>query len=79
MDANVPKDRMMKYPYTWTAKLQMFPYKYYWKHAWMTKYWCIGLLCTVPIYWKIGRMVNSPENVEKWREIRRKEFSGESH
>ncbi|XP_015120269.1 uncharacterized protein LOC107043332 [Diachasma alloeum] len=78
-DAPVSKDRYMKFPYTTTAKVYFFPYKYHWKHAWFTRYWCYGILLTLPVMWKITKLVNNPENVEKWREIRRKEFYGEAH
>ncbi|XP_057338791.1 uncharacterized protein LOC130676522 [Microplitis mediator] len=78
-DETVAKERYMKYPYTWTAKLRFFPYKYHYKHAWLTKFWLAGILLTIPVYWKIQRLSYAPENVAKWREIRRKMYSGEDH
>ncbi|KAK0182817.1 hypothetical protein PV327_000913 [Microctonus hyperodae] len=74
MSDTVPKDRMMKYPYTLTAKIIAFPYKYYYKFAWFPKFWLAGIALTIPVFWKIGKMVNSPENVEQWRETRRKQL-----
>ncbi|XP_043271493.1 uncharacterized protein roh [Venturia canescens] len=72
-----PVDRRMKYPYTYTAKLMSFPFAHYYKHAWVAKYFVFGFLLTLPVMAKITTAVNNPENVAKWKEIRRKQFSGE--
>ncbi|XP_044011622.1 uncharacterized protein LOC122854747 [Aphidius gifuensis] len=78
-DAPISKERNMKFPYTLTAKMVNFPYKHYYKHAWLTRYWIAGLIVCVPIFYKITQAVNSPENVEKWRKIREAEYAGTHH
>lgn len=70
-----PKDtsRQMKFPYTFSAKMVQFPAKFYINNNWMWKYYCFGFLVSLPIFYKIQRMSNSEENVEKWREIKERE------
>jgi len=65
--------RPMKYPYTHAAKLAQFPYKHYWKNAWLVRYWCYSLVLCAPIFYKIGKLTNSPGNVASWEEKKRKE------
>lgn len=48
--------RRMKYPYTFTAKFAQFPYAYYTKHSWLFRYWHIGVLLTIPIFYKIQKL-----------------------
>lgn len=45
--------RRMKYPYTYTAKMAQFPYKFYFANSWLYKYWVVGLVCSLPIFYKI--------------------------
>jgi len=72
-------DRPMKYPYTFTAKIAQFPYKYYWKNNWPFRYFFYGVVVTFPfIYW-IDRKVNSPSAVAAHRERLRKEALEEHH
>ncbi|XP_011630085.1 uncharacterized protein LOC105422424 [Pogonomyrmex barbatus] len=71
--------RPMKYPYTLTAKLAQFPYKYYWNHSWMFKYTIIGALIAVPIFYKIQKLSYSPENVQKWDKTHKEMFEGTGH
>ncbi|XP_075983249.1 reduction of Rh1 [Anticarsia gemmatalis] len=65
--------RPMKFPYTFSAKVAQFPMKFYVSNQWIWKYWMIGIAVTVPVFYKIHKLANSPENVSKWAEIRRKE------
>lgn len=48
-DSGKPVGRPMKYPYTYTAKLAQFPYKYYFKHSWYFRYWTYSLALTFPL------------------------------
>ncbi|KAI8424740.1 hypothetical protein MSG28_006691 [Choristoneura fumiferana] len=68
--------RPMKFPYTISAKIAQFPFKYYVSNQWIWKYWMAGIVISVPIFYKIHKLANSPENVSKWAEMRRKEAAG---
>ncbi|KAH1001054.1 uncharacterized protein LOC125502792 [Dendroctonus ponderosae] len=68
--------RHMKYPYTLSAKLAQFPYKFYLKNNWVVKYYLISLVVCIPVFKSISNLSNSPANVAKWAEIRRKEAEG---
>ncbi|KYN28418.1 PREDICTED: uncharacterized protein LOC108770428 [Trachymyrmex cornetzi] len=68
--------RRMKYPYTFTAKIAQFPYKYYWKHSWLYRYFLLSSLITVPIFYKIQKLSYAPENVAKWDKIHQEMFFG---
>ncbi|XP_019865353.1 uncharacterized protein LOC109594569 isoform X2 [Aethina tumida] len=63
----------MKYPYTFTAKMAQFPWKHYFKNQWIWKYYAVSLLVCIPVFKSISNLSNSPENVAKWAEIRRRE------
>ncbi|KAJ8723643.1 hypothetical protein PYW07_007623 [Mythimna separata] len=65
--------RPMKFPYTFSAKIAQFPMKFYVQNQWIWKYWMIGIAVSVPVFYKIHKLANSPGNVAKWAEIRRKE------
>ncbi|EFN82388.1 hypothetical protein EAI_01530 [Harpegnathos saltator] len=69
----------MKYPYTLTAKLVQFPYKYYWKHSWLFRYMFYSIFATLPIIYKIQKLSYSPANVEKWEKIWKETFEGPSN
>ncbi|XP_068619218.1 uncharacterized protein roh [Battus philenor] len=71
--------RPMKFPYTISAKIAQFPLKYYLQNQWIWRYWFIGIGVSLPVFYKIHKMANSPENVSKWAEIRRKEAAGHHH
>lgn len=51
--------RPMKYPYTISAKIAQFPYRYYYQHSWMFKYLIFGTLITLPIFYKIQKLCKS--------------------
>ncbi|CAH0550248.1 unnamed protein product [Brassicogethes aeneus] len=65
--------RPMKFPYTFSAKVAQFPYKFYFSNQWIWKYYAVAMLVTIPLFKSISNLSNSPENVAKWAEIRRKE------
>ncbi|XP_018322973.1 uncharacterized protein LOC108735490 [Agrilus planipennis] len=65
--------RPMKFPYTFSAKIAQFPFKFYFQNNWVFKYYLISVVVCTPIFYKISRLANSPENKAKWAEIRRKE------
>lgn len=79
MADEVSTNRKMKYPYTWTAKIAQFPYKHYYENSWAFRYWLYGVVVCAPMFYMLQKMSYSKENVEKWAEIRRKQFSGETH
>ncbi|CAG7827703.1 unnamed protein product [Allacma fusca] len=68
--------RVMKFPYTTTAQIGLFPYRFYWKNQWLTRYWIYGIIITFPIINAIDKLSNTPENKKKWKEIRAKQFEG---
>ncbi|KAK7069762.1 hypothetical protein SK128_027010 [Halocaridina rubra] len=65
---NKMSGRMMKYPYTFTAKLAQFPFQYYLKNQWYLKYYFIGVFLCIPVFSKIQGLARSPENLKKWAE-----------
>lgn len=95
-DAPEAPARHMKFPYTFSAKIAQFPYKFYFNNNWIAKYYVIGLIVCIPVFKSISNLgefyiiagpyqsqnvfiafcsisANSPENVAKWAEIRRRE------
>lgn len=72
--AKTGPSRRMKYPYTISAKLAQFPYKFVLQNHWFFKYYAIGLLMSLPIFHKIEKLSKSPENIAKWEEIRKHEL-----
>lgn len=50
-----PVGRRMKYPYTYTAQIAQFPYKHYWKHSWLARYWVYGIIASFPLFYKIHK------------------------
>ncbi|CAG5004385.1 unnamed protein product [Parnassius apollo] len=71
--------RPMKFPYTFSAKVAQFPLKFYIQNQWIWRYWFISFGVCLPVFYKIHKMANSPENVSKWAEIRRKEAAEHHH
>ncbi|XP_076656603.1 reduction of Rh1 [Halictus rubicundus] len=73
--------RRMKYPYTLSAKLSQFPFKFYFNrpNTWVFKYWVFAAVVCIPVFYKIQKLSFSPENVKKWDEIHEREFSGVAH
>lgn len=48
--------RPMKYPYTYTAKVAQFPYKFYFTHSWGFKYGVYAFILCAPIFYKIQKL-----------------------
>ncbi|XP_076751554.1 reduction of Rh1 [Xylocopa sonorina] len=72
----------MKYPYTLSAKITRFPFEHFYfkaKRGWLLRYWTVSAILCLPLWYKIQQLSYNPENVKKWEEIRRKQFSGEMH
>ncbi|KAB0795437.1 hypothetical protein PPYR_12276 [Photinus pyralis] len=67
-----PSSRAMKYPYTFSAKIAQFPIMHYYKNSWVYRYYCYSLVVSIPIFWKLQCMSNSPGNVQKWEELKAK-------
>lgn len=48
--------RAMKYPYTLSAKLGMFPWKHHMTHSWLYRYYAIGVVVSIPAFmWLNGK------------------------
>lgn len=46
----------MKYPYTFSAKLAQFPFKFYIQNQWMWRYYAFGFVCSLPVFYKIHKL-----------------------
>ncbi|XP_026466862.1 uncharacterized protein LOC113370411 [Ctenocephalides felis] len=66
-------ERPMKYPYTLSAKIAQFPFKFYLNNNALWKYYFIAVAVSIPVFYKIQKLSYSPENVAKWAESRRKQ------
>ena len=51
-----PKGRPMKFPYTMSAKIAQFPYKYYLNNNWVARYWMISAIACIPIFYSIQKL-----------------------
>ncbi|XP_072750018.1 uncharacterized protein Roh [Anoplolepis gracilipes] len=71
--------RPMKYPYTISAKLAQFPFRYYMQHSWLFKYTVLAIGISLPIFYKIQKLSYSEENVKKWDKTHREMFEGTGH
>uniref|UniRef100_A0A023G6D9 Uncharacterized protein n=1 Tax=Amblyomma triste TaxID=251400 RepID=A0A023G6D9_AMBTT len=73
--------RRMKYPYTFTAKVAQFPYKFHFQNFWLVRYYlCGGLVIYVFfIVLPIQRAVNSPAAVAAHKERMRKQAEEHQH
>ncbi|CAK9813540.1 hypothetical protein ANTQUA_LOCUS7667 [Anthophora quadrimaculata] len=70
----------MKFPYTLAAKIRRFPFDHFFfkaKRGWVIRYWTISSILLFPLWYKIQKLSYAPDNVKKWNEIHRKQFSGE--
>ncbi|XP_055542806.1 uncharacterized protein LOC129728391 [Wyeomyia smithii] len=70
-----PAPRPMKYPYTFSAQLAQFPLQHYFKKQWVFRYYFIAFGLSIPLFYKISKLANSPANVAKWAESKRKEHA----
>lgn len=57
-DSAAKVGRPMKYPYTFTAKLVQFPWKFYLTKNWLYKYYAVALIVTFPVFKKIHSLGN---------------------
>ncbi|XP_076464024.1 uncharacterized protein LOC143296126 [Babylonia areolata] len=64
--------RVMKYPYTVSGKLALFPYRWHWKNGRFVRFLGFTLLGVFPLICKIHSAVHSPGNVRQWEDIRKK-------
>lgn len=71
--------RPMKFPYTLSAQIAQFPFMHYYNHprSWILKYWLLANVVCLPVFYSIQKLSYNPENVKKWNEIHRKQFSAE--
>merc|ERR1711981_859988 len=66
----------LPYPYTTGAKLMAFPFKFHFQNPWIVKAWCIGLVMTAPIMYKIqmasgyGMFGEGAKNQERLSKLR---------
>ncbi|XP_055907733.1 uncharacterized protein LOC129942714 [Eupeodes corollae] len=74
-----PAGRPMKFPYTFSAKIAQFPFKFYVQNQWVWKYYLIGLAVSFPVFYKIHKLANSPENVAAHAAAKKKEAEAHHH
>lgn len=55
-DAAEKVARPMKYPYTFTAKIAQFPWKFYISKSWVYRYYAIAVVVTFPVFVKIHKL-----------------------
>lgn len=51
-----PAGRPMKFPYTFSAKIAQFPWKFYVQKNWMWRYYAIACVLSFPVFYKIGKL-----------------------
>lgn len=69
----------MKFPYTFSAKIAHFPWMFYFNNNWIAKYYVIAILCSVPLFAYLSALSKSPENVKKWKELKKAELEELHH
>jgi len=67
----------MVYPYTVTAQLIHFPYKYVFKNAWLYRYMFYCYIGTLPLWFYISYHVNSKEAKKAWNAKKALDFEKE--
>lgn len=45
----------MKFPYTYSAKIAQFPYKFYFQNSWLARYWVFGMIAVFPFFYKVHK------------------------
>ncbi|CAH1990143.1 unnamed protein product [Acanthoscelides obtectus] len=53
---SLPPARPMKFPYTFSAKIAQFPYRYYFKNQWIFHYYVYAVGLCIPIFMYISRL-----------------------
>uniref|UniRef100_A0A6G5AET0 Uncharacterized protein n=1 Tax=Rhipicephalus microplus TaxID=6941 RepID=A0A6G5AET0_RHIMP len=73
--------RRMKYPYTLSAKIAQFPYKWHFQNFWFVRYFLCGgfVIYMVFIVYPIHKAVNSPAAVAAHKELMRKQAEEHHH
>ena len=71
--------RHMKYPYTLTAQIRQFPFKYHFNNNWIYRYYTYAFFVTLPVFAYIHKVTHSPANWENYREYKRKEDAEHHH
>lgn len=74
-----PQGQPMEFPYTYSAKLSQFPYKFYFRQSFMVRYFCYSFILMTPLIYSIHKMANSPENTAFWREKRKHDDEHHKH
>lgn len=71
----------MKYPYTFTAKIVQFPYKFHFQNFWLVRYYLCGgfVIYMVFMVWPIHKAVNSPAAKAAHKELMRKQAEEHQH
>ncbi|KAH6925160.1 hypothetical protein HPB50_001401 [Hyalomma asiaticum] len=79
--ASGASSRRMKYPYTMTAKIAQFPYRFHFEKFWLIRYFLCGgfVFYMVFIVYPIHKAVNSPQNVAAHKELMRKQAEEHKH
>ncbi|KAF6215097.1 hypothetical protein GE061_009846 [Apolygus lucorum] len=63
--------RRMIYPYTYSAKIAQFPYRFYFDNCWFFKYTVYATVVCIPAFLFLGKKSYAPSNVAEWNEKRR--------
>jgi hypothetical protein len=69
----------LRYPYTIGAKIMQFPYRYYFEHAWVFRYWTYSLAVCTPVFWWIQTKARSEGNWKNYYAYREKERKALEH
>ncbi|XP_061402900.1 uncharacterized protein LOC133338809 [Musca vetustissima] len=70
-----PVGNPMKFPYTFSAKIAQFPLKHYIKNQWIWRYYFLAFGLSIPVFYKISKLANSPGNKKAWAEAQAKEHA----
>ncbi|KAL7640835.1 UNVERIFIED_CONTAM: hypothetical protein RMT77_009110 [Armadillidium vulgare] len=73
------KSRRMKYPYTFSSKLALFPWAFHFKHNWLFRWWFVGMGLSLPIFAYISSKANSPANVAAFAKKKAEEDAAHHH
>nr|ABI52777.1 conserved arthropod protein [Argas monolakensis] len=77
--ASSSTSRRMKYPYTWTAKVALFPHRFMFENVWLIRYSIPAIILTFIFYVvPVHRAVNSPSAIAAHEEFMRKQAEAEA-
>ncbi|CAN8000068.1 unnamed protein product [Ixodes hexagonus] len=78
--AGAASSRRMKFPYTLTAKIVQFPYRFHYENMWIIKFmvpaWVLYMLFVAR---PINNAVNSPSAKAAHKELMRKQAEAHAH